>query len=353
MGWGGKGKKGKGKGKGKKGCFGGWGWNGPASMQDAPLPVLESTFSSSVDQIYEKLLDLNCEQSAVGNGLQRLLDLRGQLLSAYGVPAENWTPVVGGASAPASVEEIPWKNKLNEAAGKKVQRQLNKGEFVFEVNEDPSGKMYSATVKSESIFSNALEYTGESTSNKRLAEHLAAKAAIEAEFPDFYNAIMNGAAPTKGTKRKAPAEPGAEPKVPEGKSELLYIAQMLLGHPATKEDVVYTVTETPTAAGGMMYTGTVTIPGYDATEVWTGEAGTTKKDAEMNAAKAAVAVLQIAAAPLIEEAKQKKLLKQQEMMAKKRAAKGSGKGKGKRESAPEGKEVPPGAVAPIVPALAA
>eukprot|EP00932_Pfiesteria_piscicida_P016428 SRR837773.3349.p1 GENE.SRR837773.3349~~SRR837773.3349.p1 ORF type:complete len:365 (+),score=173.12 SRR837773.3349:63-1097(+) len=344
MGWGGKGKfkgkfKGKGKGKGKMMDMmaGGWGWGPPAAMQGEDLPTLENKLTTAVDDVYQKLLDLNCEQSSVGSMLNKLLDLRGKVLAGYGVPSETWTPPAAGAP-PASAEEIPWKNKLNEAAGKKVLRQLTKGEFEFDTQED-GAKQYVSTVTSATIFANAAEYVSEPCASKRLAEHMAAKAAIEGEFPEFYAAIMAGAPVAKGTKRKTATE-GADPRVGEGKSHLLYVVQMLLGRPATKEDVLYDVTET--AEGSGVFTATVKVPGHNGgADTWAGEEAKTRKDAEMSAASIAAAALEETAAPLIEAHKQRKLEKQQEMMAKKRARHEGKGGKG----AAKGTAVTPGPIA--------
>merc|ERR1719469_1163709 len=81
---------------------------------------------------------------------------------------------------------------------------------------------------------------GEVAASKRQAEHMAAKAAIGAEFPEELSKMAGGqaawqAAPAqqKGQKRGAPQGPQ------DLKSKLMSAMQVLTGGPLVKADVAY------------------------------------------------------------------------------------------------------------------
>mmetsp|Transcript_96162 Transcript_96162/g.254016 ORF Transcript_96162/g.254016 Transcript_96162/m.254016 type:complete len:304 (-) Transcript_96162:74-985(-) len=284
-------------------------------------------------------MDLNVQMSAVGGMVNNLLNLRNKLLGMYGIPPDpKWSPggfggavAAGGIRAPvapgpkaaakkvtavsvAASGEILWKSKLYEASVKKVKRSLGKDDFIFSTQDVPSGG-YICTVGSPSFL--VREYSSEGPcASKKLAEHSAAKAALQAEFPEVFRELSMGIpagkplapAPVQGQKRKAE---GAAVGPAEGKGELGHLIAIMLSRPVTKEDIVYTTMESE-VGGTKTYQSSVALPSYDASQMFRGVPAASKKDAENNAAKAAVTGLAAFAAPLLEEHKAKKARKHAE-----------------------------------------
>lgn len=91
--------------------------------------------------------------------------------------------------------------------------------------------------------------------------------------------------------------------------------QLILGRPVLKTDVVYT-TQSTESAQGTKYTCTVTLPQYDASANYRGQAAESAKLAETKAAEVAVRALAKIVAPLEEERKAKKAKQNQEQLAK-------------------------------------
>mmetsp|Transcript_96161 Transcript_96161/g.254013 ORF Transcript_96161/g.254013 Transcript_96161/m.254013 type:complete len:305 (-) Transcript_96161:74-988(-) len=285
-------------------------------------------------------MDLNVQMSAVGGMVNNLLNLRNKLLGMYGIPPDpKWSPggfggavAAGGIRAPvapgpkaaakkvtavsvAASGEILWKSKLYEASVKKVKRSLGKDDFIFSTQDVPSGG-YICTVGSPSFL--VREYSSEGPcASKKLAEHSAAKAALQAEFPEVFRELSMGIpagvsaqgqnAP-QGQKRKAG---GAAAGPAPGKGELGHLIAIMLSRPVTKEDIVYTTMESE-VGGTKTYQSSVALPSYDASQMFRGVPAASKKDAENNAAKAAVTGLAAFAAPLLEEHKAKKARKHAE-----------------------------------------
>mmetsp|Transcript_101883 Transcript_101883/g.259020 ORF Transcript_101883/g.259020 Transcript_101883/m.259020 type:complete len:310 (-) Transcript_101883:111-1040(-) len=288
----------------------------PKAANGNGLEAVEARFAQTANNFYEKCMDLNTPQSIVANAASNLLNLRHQLLCMYGVASDTkWTPGAGPAAASAGVAngEVLWKNKLNEVAAKKAGRPLTKGEFVYTATAvDETNKTFTCTVSGALL---KKEYRGaEAQISKKLAEHMAAKAAMQAEYKESFaelhsSVTVAAAAPAaQGQKRKG------EPHPVGSKSELSHAVQMLLGRPVTKEDVVYTSTtiegDTPS------YQSVVSLPTYDASSQYQGAVTAMKKDAEASAAKNALAALKAVIAPMEEEHKAKKAKKNKEQLEK-------------------------------------
>jgi len=281
--------------------------------KEETLESVEARFAQSSNSFHEKCMDLNTPQSAVAAAANQLLTLRCKLLGMYGVaPDPKWT-AAGSAGAPAQGgvgSEVQWKSKLNETAAKKAARPLTKGEFVYNTTAvDETNKSFTSTV-SGSLLSK--EYSSvEPQISKKLAEQTAARAALQAEYPEAYTELAAhevAPAPAKGEKRKSDPLPMGD------KNELSHMMQMLLARSLTKDDVLYTVVtiegETPS------YSATVSLPSHEASPTFEGAAAPSRKDAEAAAARVAIAALKDAAAPLIEEHKAKKAKKNKEGLEK-------------------------------------
>jgi len=309
------------------------------------IEQVEANFAASANKFYEKCMDLNVQMSAVGGMVNNLLNLRNKLLGMYGIPPDpKWSPggfvggaAVGGVKAPvapgpkaaakkavtavsqSASGEISWKSKLYDASVQKVKRTMSKDDFVFSIQDNPLGG-FICTVGSPSFL--VREYTSEdSCASKKLAEHSAAKAALQAEFPEVFLELSMGipaGAPAQGQKalqgQKRKAE-GASAGPAPGKGELGHLVAIILARPMTKQDIVYTTMESE-VGGAKTYQSSVALPSYDASQMFRGVPAASKKDAENNAAKAAVAGLAAFAAPLLEEHKAKKARKNAEDMEK-------------------------------------
>jgi len=149
-------------------------------------------------------------------------------------------------------------------------------------------------------------YMGEVAASKRQAEHMAAKAAIAAEFPQELNKMnIQAAAPQKGQKRGAPPQANNDLK-----SKLMYAMQVLTVRPLTKADVTYeTKAVDPDAKiHEATYISTLTLSCYEG-RVYEGEACGSKKEAENQVANKAIEDLSevIEAAKGEHQAKKQKL----------------------------------------------
>mmetsp|Transcript_100935 Transcript_100935/g.256813 ORF Transcript_100935/g.256813 Transcript_100935/m.256813 type:complete len:307 (+) Transcript_100935:78-998(+) len=278
------------------------------------LEQVEAKFAAQTTGFYEKCMDLNTPQSVVGSAANQLLALRSTLLGLYGVaPDPKWSPgaaAAQGAVAGSAGGDVQWKQKLNECAAKKAARPLAKGEFVYTTTAvDETNKSFTSTV-SGSLLSKKYSSV-EPQISKKLAEQTAARAALQAEYPEAYTELAAhevALAPAKGEKRKSDPLPMGD------KNELNHMMQMLLSRSVTKDDVLYTLTtiegEKPS------YSATVSLPTYEGSPTFQGAPASAKKDAEAAAAKVAIAAFKDAAAPLIEEHKAKKARKNAEDMEK-------------------------------------
>lgn len=81
---------------------------------------------------------------------------------------------------------VNWIGKLQELCQKRAARPLEKHEVCFTTETlGTNPNVYQSVVRSE-LFSNG-SYEGERCSSKKAAEHSASAAAIEGEFPQFFD----------------------------------------------------------------------------------------------------------------------------------------------------------------------
>lgn len=316
-----------------------------AVWQAGGMEALEAQYTAACSHIYDGLMDLNVSSAQLLLPWQELVALRNRLLQSYGiqVPASigmsPMAPPTGGALAAEG--DIDWKSKLFTEVSKRRGKSLTKGELNFEVVEDEVAKGFRATCTAtiDDLFTLASEYAGEeSADSKRKAEHMAAKAALHAEFPAAAAAAMALAA--LGGAAWWPAAPAAAKRKAElleadnPKGRLASMVQVLLGRNTTKGDIVYehwaVVGESatgggPRAAVNGAFQATVKIPGFDENSVWQGAPAPSQKAAEASAAVEAVKELTPIVTPLEAEHKAKKakvnLQKMEEWKAKKMESK--------------------------------
>merc|ERR1719359_1733651 len=107
-------------------------------------------------------------------------------MSVGGAPAPAPVGVVTGAlptnGSPAAAGQGDFKGKLNQLVAKKFKKTLGAGDVVYtEVQDTTKQGVFTCTVKADGLLIG--EYTGPPTTGRKAAQQLAAKAAIEAEFP--------------------------------------------------------------------------------------------------------------------------------------------------------------------------
>lgn len=155
-----------------------------------------------------------------------------------------------GQSAGAS-NDHPWKQDLHHAMQRKHNRTCSKEDLVFEITpvQEDGAKMpsYQATV---TVQGNET-FQGEVAPSKKKAEHMAAKVALEALFPDECDpkATSKRIALQKGTAMAQMFSSMSQPKAGkkrsheenmDPKSRLNSVVQMLLKRTVTKTDMIYT-----------------------------------------------------------------------------------------------------------------
>eukprot|EP00429_Kryptoperidinium_foliaceum_P055674 CAMPEP_0176102154 /NCGR_PEP_ID=MMETSP0120_2-20121206/51239_1 /TAXON_ID=160619 /ORGANISM="Kryptoperidinium foliaceum, Strain CCMP 1326" /LENGTH=371 /DNA_ID=CAMNT_0017436211 /DNA_START=1 /DNA_END=1116 /DNA_ORIENTATION=+ len=325
----------------------------PQPISEKSRTALEHQLSTSANELYEGMLDLNVPMASIGSQWDKAVNLRSRLMQMYGVPAALAAPptsgggggmlggmkggakggMKGGMVPPAMMmaalteglgagagESIDYKGKLNQAIGKRFKRSLAKGDLIYTVVPVEGERTYNCSLMSPSCLE-AEYWNSEPAASKRAAEHGAAKAALEAEFPEvaaelgvanFASLIGQGGiqAATTGKKRKAPGDPGED-----AKSQLMHSLQLLLGRPVLKTDIVYDV-QPVQSLEGQAYQATVRFPEFDPSAVHQGDPAANQKQAQMNAAAVAVAVLAPTVAPLAEERKAKKARENKENLEK-------------------------------------
>lgn len=311
------------------------------------ISSLEVQLTAQADALYEGILDLNVPMTKLSSDWSRLLQLRSRLLVMYGVPmkeaavpssapsvvklvAPATKPPAGkgkgkGAPSGAGVSRVATsaaaaalgpaesdhKSQLQILVSKRIQRGLTKGDLVYSAFEAEGGG-FTASVTGPEVLSQEY-WSAEPASSKRLAEHAAALAAIQAEFPG----AVPGASQPPTKKRKidasgaaAGAGAGAE-DAKDPKSLLCHHAQLLLGRPVTKNDVAYEVHEVE-GWEGKLFQATVSLPTYDPSAFHQGQPAENLKQAQANAAQAASEALRSIVEPLEEERKAKKAQQAQE-----------------------------------------
>jgi len=294
--------------------------------QQARIAQMENQFYEAAELLWQSLGDWSQPSAALSPHWQNLLGLRDQLFQAHGQPVAHGK---GGAVAalPAPGAEPDWKGALNGAWSKTNHQQMSKDDIVYETTECQGGYVSQLSMNTPS---GVVVYEGGvAAPNKKAAEKLAARNAIQSEFPEIFARLLGTAAqagPTIGQKRKAPEEAGLEM---DSKSRLNQGLSLLLERPTTKDDVSY---ETEKQEDGT-WVSQVTLS-TDATVAYQGEAQSDRKAAEHSAAEAALVTLEDKIAPLMEEQKAKKLRKKREQLEsfKKKQASKKGAGKGELET---------------------
>merc|ERR1719215_38857 len=138
---------------------------------------------------------------------------------------------------------------------------------------------------------------------------MAAKAAVEAEFPEAYALALKPQV-NKGQKRK-----GEEAKM-EGKNLLCNMVSKILSRPVTKDDIVYETTE---EGDPKKFKSKVSVPAHNKIK-HQGEVADSKKDAEQNAAAKCIAQLEKTCKKVLEEHANKKAKANQEALEKLKTA---------------------------------
>jgi len=199
------------------------------------------------------------------------------------------------AEAASGAEKVDWKGKLQQLYAKRMGVPVEKGTFVYSVEEIP-GQGFMASVAAAYFREGA--YHGEQQNSKKLAEQAAARVAVEAEFGEVSESQVAKPGPAAGQKRSRDAAADAD----NPKGRLHNALHLILGRNATKEDLVY---ETSQLEDGT-HVSTCSLPTYDAACIYQGEPAISKKEAEKNAAEVTLLELQDIVAPLEEEHKAKK-----------------------------------------------
>jgi len=241
-------------------------------------------------------------------------------------------------------KDLPWKSRLAQAYSGEHKAGLTKDSFVYTTC-DIEGGTFVCTLTSDRF---ACEYSCEEAyDSQKVAEEAVAMAALMAEFPLAYGAIpmdikQKGVRASQGTgnhaikqehqhqtakpaKRKAPQDPfGAGPGptlqakgtfVTDAKSRLNTGITILAERPLTKADTAYVTEENDGS-----YATTLTFHCFDGqTPFFTGEPATTKKQAEQNAAEAAMTGFQAQIDAKMPEHEAKKEARKLEHQAKKHA----------------------------------
>jgi len=309
----------------------------------ASLPELETKLATDANTVLDGVLDLNVSMATLAGKWDVLMKLRSRLLMMHGVaadqakyPSNASTKSPAAASFPPAMmlawqaammgggKEDDFKSQLQTEVSKRAKRTLTKGELVYTVTPDETGKLYTATVHgaTDGLLQQPYE-SAAPVSGKRAAEHAAAKAALEAEFWPAWggkggkggkggNGGMGGMGALASMKALgAPSEPPGS----DAKSRMNKAAQLLLGRLLNKGEVAY-VTSPVEGQGSVC---TVSIPAHDPSASWTGAPAGTTKQAEINAAEAALAALADTLTAIEGEKKEKRKAQDQEKLERKKA----------------------------------
>mmetsp|Transcript_40775 Transcript_40775/g.118127 ORF Transcript_40775/g.118127 Transcript_40775/m.118127 type:complete len:402 (-) Transcript_40775:67-1272(-) len=224
--------------------------------------------------------------------------------ASFGAAAEAWGSFETGSSESSGFKEVDYKSKLNQCVAKQLKRPLMKTDLIYTV-EEVDAKQYIACLIGPEILSK--EYWSETPcATRRLAEHAAAKSALEAEYPEALlepDWVDPWGQPTKKRKFDGP-NTFAGPEDP--KTQLSRAGVLLLGRALGKNDIVYHVSDFETPEG-KRYQATVALPEFDPDAIHHGEPAESAKQAQMNAAQVAVTAWQHIIALLEEERQAKKL----------------------------------------------
>jgi len=246
------------------------------------------------------------------------------------------TPDSGGFatnlnSVPPQGTGAEYKSKLQILVAQRAGRNLTKGEIVYETVEHEGG--YIAGVHSELL---SAQYAGDSGStSKKVAEQEAAKAALLGEFPEEYQAIIEGqpvggkggglGAPGGGIKRPHGAMSGGgggggvpsalnDPHA-DGKRKLVEALQMLLQRTLQKGDMEFNTANVQPGVRDSPYQSVLKLPSLDPSAMWTAQSDN-KKSAENMASDLAMAALHDQIAVATEEHQVRKKAKDEARRAK-------------------------------------
>jgi hypothetical protein len=200
-----------------------------------------------------------------------------------------------GGKGPTKKAEDPdksWKARLHEAYTKTKKEVPTKD--LFEYTTESLGEAGYSSILASSVFSDTYA-SPDVLPSKKLAEEAAAKVALQAEYPDIFakipasiknKSLKKKAAPVQVKLEKGQKRPAGAPPQLDHKGKLYNAVARLIPRPLTKEDIVFEVAET---AGKL--TAKVTMTAFEGVTV-AGKAVDAKtkkkKDAENNAAHAAL-----------------------------------------------------------------
>lgn len=278
--------RGKGKGKGKS--------NGGGYEMNPQM--LEMKFQMEANNLFEKLMNWHSMPQDLENGWRNVMGLRTKSIAAYGGMAG------GGGAAGGGVASGNWKGDLSRAWCKHFKKSATKDDIAYTTEEVEGGYMSTVVVTGVDA-----QYQGLKPSKaKKDAEAEAAKACLQAEFPEYYQEAQGGWAPApqpqgRGQKRKLEDDSSNGPK-----QNLMNAAQLMKGESLTKGDVTYEVEEK-----NGKYVATVTLVASDPNTGYQGLPGASKSDAENKAAEAALNELEAVVKPLREAHQAKKKAKNQ------------------------------------------
>jgi len=208
-------------------------------------------------------------------------------------PNPTWQGNAGSSTGQAA-SGPPWKTRFYEAL--KKSGVAENPAYVTMANTGGEGWLGSLTMSGQVIAS------GEAAMNKKEAEQNAAKAALQALYPDQFNLLSAGDGPKKttstakmgmlsggrsgqGQKRTEPSPNSATEQC--AKSKLMLGVQVMIRNTSdrdlTKQDLVYKTTENQ--GPPMTYMSTVTITDYG--QSFCGEWSASNAAAENSAAQAA------------------------------------------------------------------
>lgn len=288
-------------------------WRGKGNQakgqKNSQPQVLELQFHERANNLFELLMNWNTPPQSIEGAWREVMQLRSNCMKAYGS-----TPSGGMGAMCLPDGSANWKSEMQTELAKHLKRSLTKDDQTYDVSEvegkKPGIVMYVASLRVNG-FENS--YQGDEPSkSKKEAEHLAAKALMEAEFPQAYKRLANASGfekfvAGKGGQKRSAAVMSVPVAPTEAKQRLAHAAQLLMPEGnLPKGDIVYECTEGD-AKG--QYTATVTLTSHDPSTGYQGLPGKSKKEAENQAAEAALAALADTIKEAEAEHKAKKKLK--------------------------------------------
>lgn len=276
----------------------------PASSALGPetLADMEVQLNEEANDLFAGVLDCNSSVEQLEQGWAAVMDFRAQFIEAAQAYAEQEAAGGAATSGDRSLRSdgapTNWKVELYSEWAKRNQRATKAEDMVFEFQQLP-GEIAgtSGWVATLTCFASPRAHQSEEVApNKKLAEQLAAKAALQADFPESFARLagvqmawqtsakqpgIQGQPPQQGQKRKAPE---AAKEQNDSKQRLAHGVQVLIGQALDKGALTYEVVE----AQGGQFVATVTLDAYDPSVGYQGLPAPNKKLAESLAAEAAL-----------------------------------------------------------------